>query len=163
MSFITRLARPEDACALAGIYNHYVLHDHATFELAPVSTENFAERIEKISKTYPYLVLEEDGEPAAYAYASTYRERPAYFCTTELTFYVHNQKRGKGMAQRLAEEMLPMLKDGRFVSAVSVIALPNPASLKLHQRFGFKEVGVIAKAGYKFNRYYDTAIWQLML
>ncbi|MFT4600636.1 MAG: L-amino acid N-acyltransferase YncA [Arenicella sp.] len=158
-----RTATPQDASQIVDIYNHYVRTSVVTFELEDVSVEDFALRISGIQKTYPYLVFEEDGEIMGYAYASIFRTRVAYANSSEASVYVHKDHYRKGIASKLYLELLKEMKAIGLRSAIGGITLPNPASEKLHEAFGFKKVAHFKEVGHKFNQWLDVGFWQLKL
>lgn len=159
-----------DAARLAQIYEHYVLHDTATFETEPVSAEEMRARIERIqSRGLPWLVAEHHGEVVGYAYAGPYRDRAAYRHTLEASVYLDHQTRRGGWGTALYTELIARLRSldsGEHAPVHSVlggIALPHPGSVALHERLGFRHVGTIPEAGYKFDRWIDVGFWQLRL
>lgn len=168
---VIRDARPEDdAAAVAAIYEHYVLHDTATFETEPPDVSVMQGRIESVlARGLPYLVAEVDGKVAGYAYAGPFRDRAAYRFTLESTIYLAPDVRRAGLGTALYAELLARLRaltgsaHAPVHSLMGVIALPHPASVALHERLGFQHVGTVRDAGFKFERWIDVGYWQLML
>ncbi|WP_061961360.1 GNAT family N-acetyltransferase [Demequina flava] len=157
-----RPATTDDAAAIAALYNPYVRDTVITFEYDEVSANTIAERMGAIlDKDLPYLVAEEDGAPVGYAYASPYRPRAAYLHTVETTIYLGAEARGRGTGRALYTALLDALRKSHAHSAVSLIALPNDASVGLHQSLGFREMGTLMEAGLKFDRWIDVAYFQL--
>lgn len=152
-----RLATADDGSELAGIYAPYVRDTAVTFETDPPSAEEFARRIETISARYPYIVLENgDGRIDGYAYATRYHERAAYrYCVTT-SVYLRPEAAGKGLGRKLYRALFAVLERQGFRNAYAVIALPNPKSVRLHEAFGFENVGVTHTSGYKFGRWIDV-------
>ncbi|NKB68456.1 MAG: GNAT family N-acetyltransferase [Candidatus Latescibacteria bacterium] len=157
-----RSVHPDDAAAIAALYNHFVLHTTVSFEEEPVATAQMAQRIEAYRSTHPWLVGEEDGL-VGYAYASPYRPRPAYRFTAETTIYLHPEATGRGLGSRLYQALLDKLVQGGFQTVLGIIALPNPASVALHEKLGFVQVGQLAQVGHKFDRWIDTGYWHKSL
>jgi L-amino acid N-acyltransferase YncA len=158
-----RPAEPTDAAALLAIYTPVVRQTAISFELEPPTEAAFAARIERVTATDPWLVLERDGAVAGYAYATDFRGRAAYAATRETTVYVHPDHRRTGVARRLMVALLDeMARRGAHV-AVAVIALPNPASVALHEALGFSYVGTVHEAGSKFGTWHDEGFWEQRL
>ena len=120
-----RLAKPLDAAALLAIYAPYVENTAITFEYDVPTVEDFANRIEKILEKYPYLVAEEDGVVLGYAYASTYYARAAYDWAVELSVYVSQDARGKGVGSKLYDKLEDMLDQMGYIHFLACISLPN--------------------------------------
>ena len=153
-----RLARPSDAATLLAIYAPYVENTAITFEYEVPTVEDFATRIEKTLGKYPYLVAEEDGAILGYAYASTYYARAAYDWAVELSVYVSQDARGKGVGSKLYDELEDLLGQVGYIHFLACISLPNEASLALHLKRGYQQVAHFPKIGYKFERWHDI-IW----
>mgnify|MGYP002621016368 CR=1 FL=1 len=158
-----RAIEQSDIPQILSIYEYYVLNSAATFETEVPSLEKFTERINDILRTYPYLVYEEDGKIIGYAYASVFRTRVAYRFSTEVSVYVHKDHFGKKIGKALYGELLPILKKMGFHTAIGGLTLPNDASVKLHEHFGFKKAAEFKHSGYKFGKWHNTGFWQLML
>jgi len=154
---------PEDAPAIAEIYNHYILNSPATFEEEALAPEEMRRRIVETAKTYPWLVCEEDGELLGYSYGRKWRERAAYRHSVEVTVYLHPSSVGKGRGTALFAALLTELRTRRFHSVIGGVALPNPASIALLEKFGLRQVAHFNEVGYKFGRWIDVGYWQLLL
>lgn len=152
-----------DIPAVLNIYEHYVVNSAVTFEEAVPTLHEFTERVNGILETYPYLVYEEDGKIIGYAYATIFRTRVAYRFSTEVSVYVHKDHFGKGIGKSLYAALLPILKDAGFHTAIGGLTMPNEASVKLHEYFGFKKAGEFKDSGFKFGQWHSTGFWQLML
>ncbi|NQI71212.1 N-acetyltransferase [Streptococcus suis] len=153
-----RSAQIEDAADLVAIYAPYVEGTAITFETEVPTVAEFASRIEKTLEKFPYLVAEEDGRVVGYAYASTYYPRAAYDWTVELSVYVSKEVRGKGIGSLLYDDIEEDLKARGFKNFLACIALPNPASLALHEKRGYEQVAHFKKVGYKFDAWHDI-VW----
>jgi L-amino acid N-acyltransferase YncA len=158
-----RVGRTADAAAIADIYNHYVRETVITFEETPVSPDEMARRIADIGARYPWLVYEYDGAVAGWAYATEWKTRSAYRFSVETTIYLADSHRGRGTGATLYEALIGELKVRKFHTAVGVIALPNAASVALHEKLGFAKIGHVAEVGRKFDRWVDVGYWQLIL
>ena len=142
----------KDIPACLAIYNHYILTDTATFEITPLSPEKFATRVHDILTEDPWIVWEEEGEILGYAYLSPYSEREAFASTRDLSVYVKSEARGRGIGQRLMEEIMVLGRQMGRSMIVSVITCGNMASEKIHQRLGFMKTGELPEVGEKFGQ-----------
>jgi L-amino acid N-acyltransferase YncA len=127
-----REATYSDARMIAEIYNYYILNSIITFELDPITPEEIINRMERYKEAGPYLVYEENDEIIGYAYVSKFRERQAYEHSVESTIYLKNGFGGKGLGSRLYSELLAQVPINCHV-IIGGIALPNDASVKLHE------------------------------
>ena len=153
-----RLAKRSDAAALLAIYAPYVENTAITFEYEVPTIEDFANRIEKTLGKYPFLVAEEDGLILGYAYASTYYARAAYDWAVELSVYVSQDTRGKGVGSKLYDELEGLLDQMGYMHFLACISLPNEDSLAFHAKRGYQQVAHFPKIGYKFERWHDI-VW----
>ena len=160
---IVRSATAADAAAVAAIYNHHVAGTIVTFEEDPVPVAEMARRIIEVLPAMPWLVWETAGVVAGYAYAAPWKTRSAYRFTAESTVYVDETRVGLGIGRGLYEPLLDDLRDRGFHAVVGVIALPNAASVALHERLGFAKVGHFPAVGWKLGRWIDVGYWQLQL
>lgn len=158
-----RSAQPADAAALLAIYEPVVRDVGTCFELQAPSEMEFAARIERVTATDPWLVLEQSGEIAGYAYAAEFRSRPAYSTTRETTVYVHADHHRAGVGRKLMTALLAEMRERGARLAIAVIALPNDASVALHEGLGFAHIGTIHSVARKFDTWYDEGIWELDL
>ncbi|MGE0440040.1 MAG: arsinothricin resistance N-acetyltransferase ArsN1 family B [Gemmatimonadales bacterium] len=156
-----RAAVAADAPALAAIYNHYVTTTVVTFEEAPVTGEEMAGRLGGIAAAaLPWFVAEAEGRVAGYTYASPWRSRFGYRFSTETTVYVAPGFERRGIGAALYAALLPALRERGMHSAIGGIALPNPASVALHEKLGFRPVAHFVEVGFKFGRWHDVGYWQ---
>ncbi|NWD06351.1 arsinothricin resistance N-acetyltransferase ArsN1 family B [Pseudomonas gingeri] len=163
MALNIRTAVVADAHAIQGIYAPIVLKTAISFEEAPPSVEDIAQRIATTLQTYPYLVAEEDGEIKGYAYASQHRARPAYRWAVDVTVYIAESARRQGVGRQLYETMLPILDKQRFRAAYAGIAQPNEGSVGLHESLGFVHIGTYPEVGFKLGKWHDVGYWRLGL
>jgi L-amino acid N-acyltransferase YncA len=164
MNTIIRNVKSEDATAIADIYNHYTKNTIITFEEEEISESDIAERIKNvISNHLPWIVAETDGEIIGYSYAAEWNSRSAYRYTVESTIYLAPDKLGQGVGSMLYQELISRVKQADRHAVVGVIALPNPSSVSLHEKFGFKRVAYLKEVGTKFGKWVDVGNWQLLL
>lgn len=155
-----RLATPEDAPAVRSIYAPFVESTPVSFEVDPPTTTEMAERIESTLQQYPWLICESDRETIlGYASASSLRSTPPYAWTTELSVYVAEDARGSGVGTALYASLLETLAEQGYRNAYAVMTLPNPASVRLHERMGFEPVGTFPAVGYKQGEWHDIQWW----
>lgn len=161
---IVRLADPAaDAASVAAIYRPAVEASIASFEEIAPAAEDMAARMRAILDRTPWLVAEVDGVVAGYAYAAGHRERAGYRWSVDISVYVDGAAHRRGIGRGLYDALLPILRRQGFVNAYAGIALPNPASVALHEAIGMRLVGVYERVGFKFGAWHDVAWYQLRL
>jgi len=155
----------KDAPRLLEIYSYYITDTAITFETEIPSLEEFQGRIKNITKRYPYLVFEENGQVMGYSYAHAYYGRKAYDWCVEMSIYLHKDYRGKGAGSLLYKKMQECLKAMNIINLYSCITRTDKdneyltnASVRFHEKEGFKEIGRFKACGYKFNHWFDT-VW----
>jgi L-amino acid N-acyltransferase YncA len=157
-------AEPSDASAIAAIYNHYVMETVITFEEEPVSDTEMAQRIQDVRATsLPWLVAKENGQILGYAYASPWKSRSAYRFSVEVTAYAAVGRVGHGIGSLLYSNLFSILETLDVHAVIGGIALPNDASIALHEKFGLAKVAHFQQVGFKFNRWIDVGYWELIL
>jgi L-amino acid N-acyltransferase YncA len=134
-----------------------------SFEEVPPSADEFAARIEQISRSHPYLVAEDDERVVGFAYGSPHRERAAYRWAADVSVYVEPASHRRGIGRALYGALLELLRGQGLLIACAGITLPNDASVALHQSFGFVPIGVYRQIGYKAGGWHDVGWWQLEL
>ena len=157
-----RSVNPNDAKEICGIYNHYVKNTIVTFEEDSVSSEEMGERITEISKHFPWIVFVDNERIMGYAYASRWKSRSAYQYSVESTVYVHPDTVGKGIGTRLYKELLRLLQNGGHHAVLGGIALPNDASVALHEKLGFEKIAHFKEVGFKFGKWIDVGYWEII-
>jgi phosphinothricin acetyltransferase len=159
-----RPALPADAGAIARIYNYYILNTLITFEEQTVAPQDIASRIDGVyAASLPWLVAVSSGAIVGYAYASPWKERSGYRYSVESTVYLDPAALGVGFGSQLYETMLAGLRQHQLHTVIGGIALPNEASIRLHEKFGFRKVAHFKEVGYKFETWIDVGYWQLNL
>ncbi len=152
-----RLVRPSDAPALLAIYAQSI-HTPVTFEYELPTLEEFRGRILDISAHYPYLVLEEGDAVVGYAYAHRLRERAAFGWDAELSVYLDRSAQGRGLGTKLYSVLLELLRRQGVQAVYGCITSPNPASVALHEKLGFRYCGAFHGTGYKDGQWWDV-LW----
>ena len=162
---IVRLASPGDLPELVSIYNHYVTSSHATFDTEPVSAESRAGWFGRFADIGPHrlLVATEGDRVLGCASSGPYREHPAFARTVEVGIYLHPDLRSLGIGSALYRPLLDNLRSENIHVALAGIALPNDASVALHRKFGFTEVGVFEEYAVKNGTYISSVWMQLQL
>ncbi|WP_111493450.1 GNAT family N-acetyltransferase [Marinobacter bohaiensis] len=159
-----RPATPDDAEGIVRIYNHYIRDTVITFEEEAITAGTMAKRIESgVNAGFPWLVAEEDGAVLGYAYAGPWHPRYAYRFSVEVTVYLDPDAGGRGLGSQLYESLFEALMGLGVHAVIGLIALPNPASEALHQKFGMTPAGKLHEVGYKFDRWVDVGLWQRTL
>lgn len=162
-----RAARPEDAATIAAIYAPYVLGGTVSFESEAPDAAAIAERMASSDGLYPWIVAASSGDTdaavLAYAYATRFRDRPAYAWTVETSVYVAGPAAGQGTGRLLYEALVDTLRAQGFAQAIGVISLPNDQSIKTHEAVGFRRAGVFREIGFKQGRWIDVGFWQCQL
>jgi phosphinothricin acetyltransferase len=159
-----RPAEPRDASATAAIYAHHVAHGTASFDTEPRSESEMAAKFAECSvRGWPFLVAEADGEVVGYAYATQFRDRPAYQSTCENSIYIHPDHVGQGVGTLLLGALLAAAEEAGYRQMIAVIGGAEPASAALHARAGFVETGRMRSVGRKFGRWLDTLYMQKSL
>ncbi len=159
-----RPAATADIPAIAAIYTHAVLHGTASWELEPPGEAEMQRRYEAIlAGSYPYLVAEREGAILGYAYAGAYRPRPAYRATVENSIYVAPTAQGLGIGSLLLDALIQACTERGFRQMIAVIGDGTGASIssrRLHERAGFRLIGVAEKVGFKHGRWLDQMLMQ---
>ena len=163
-AFDIRVAHPGDAAAVAAIYNHYVATSTATFELAEVDVQAMAARMAEVaSHGLPWLVAEAEGAVVGYAYAGRWRTREGYRHSVETSIYLAPGATGRRLGAALYARLIEQLRVLDVHAGIGGVALPNPVSEALHERFGFEPVARFREVGRKFGQWIDVAYWELRL
>jgi L-amino acid N-acyltransferase YncA len=159
-----RPAAAPDAAAICAIYNPYIATTTISFEEAPVTEADMAQRLADVAAAgLPWLVACENGRVAGYAYATKWRVRAAYRHTVESSVYLARDAVGRGLGRALYAALLDDLRRRGLYLVIGGIALPNEASIKLHEAMGFRKVAHFAEVGMKFGRRIDVGYWQRTL
>ena len=161
---VVRAVAPGDAATMAAIYNHYVRETVVTFEEDEVSAGEMGRRAEEVHRTgHPWLVAERAGVVIGYTYASPWKTRTAYRFSVESTVYLAPGTMGHGAGTALYSALLDALTARGFHAVLGGIALPNGASVALHEKLGFRKVGHLEQVGFKLGRWVDVGYWERVL
>ncbi len=165
MTLTIRACTEADIDQVAAIYGHHVRHGSASFETDPPDTEEMRRRLGDIAaKGFPYLVADTAGIVCGYAYASTYRPRAAYRDTVENSVYLRPDSIGRGIGTMLLQALIAECEALGLRQVVAVVGdSANAASIRLHERLGFRHVGVLRAVGYKHGRWLDSVLLQRTL
>ena len=155
-----RLATLADAEGILTVYAPYVRDTTISFELDVPKVDEMRRRLKNVLGLYPWLVWVEDREIRGYAYASRYHPRQAYQWTVETSVYVASAHQRRGAARGLYLALLALLRQQGICNACASIALPNPASVALHEALGFEFIGRHPHVGYKLGTWVDVGFWQ---
>jgi phosphinothricin acetyltransferase len=158
-----RLAEPTDGAEVAEIYAPVVAGTAISFETEVPSAQEMSDRISDNLTFAPWLVCTDAAHVLGYAYASKHRERAAYRWSVDVSVYVREGRRRGGVGRALYRSLFELLRLQGFYAAHAGIALPNDASVRLHEALGFRPVGVYPQVGFKLGRWHDTGWWQLPL
>jgi phosphinothricin acetyltransferase len=155
---VVRPATADDLEAINDIYNHYVLDSHVTFDDEPVTMEGRREWFTHYADhaRHRVFVATDAGRVIGFATSSRFRPKPGYLTSVETSVYLAADATGKGVGSRLYETLFKSLDGQDLHRAYAGIALPNPASVALHEKFGFKRVAHFTEQGRKFGRYWDV-------
>ncbi|HTW86228.1 MAG TPA: arsinothricin resistance N-acetyltransferase ArsN1 family B [Candidatus Sulfotelmatobacter sp.] len=154
-----RVARPADGAAFAAIYGPIVAQTIISFEERAPGADEMGERVRAALERHAWLTAEVDGAIAGYGYAAPHRSRPAYRWDVDVSIYVAPAFRGRGIGSRLYRALFAILALQGYQRAYAGIALPNPASVAVHEAAGFRRIGVHRRTGFKFGRWHDVGWW----
>jgi L-amino acid N-acyltransferase YncA len=158
-----RVATPRDAARIAEIFSPFVRETVISFADVPLTSVDFEQRITQTLREYPYLVLEEEGRIAAYAYASKFRVLASYRWVCETSLYVDRAAHRRGAGTRLYTALLALLRRQGFQQAYAGITIPNAASVAIHEKFGFRFFALFEAVGFKHGEWRDVGFWALRL
>ena len=156
---------PGEYAAVVDIYNHYIEHSAATFDVTPYSVGERVPWFAQFGDEGPHqlLVAKLGDTVAGYCYSARFNPRPAYDISVETTVYVASDAIGRGVGAALYAELFRRLEGTGLHGAYAGITLPNDASVALHEKFGFHQIGVETEVGFKFDRYWSVARFERRL
>jgi L-amino acid N-acyltransferase YncA len=161
--FALREATDADQGAIMGIYNDAVLHSTATFDLEPRIWERQRRWLHEHRSPYGIFVATQGDAVVGWGSLSPFRPKPGYRFTAEDSIYVHRDFRGRGIGASLLGLLLEAASRGRFHCVMALIDGDNAVSIRLHERFGFRQVGIFREVGFKFDRWLDVVHMQRMV
>jgi phosphinothricin acetyltransferase len=156
---LVRHCGPGDYAGVVKIYNHYIEHSCATFDVAPYSVGARVPWFAQFAETGPHqlLVAVSCDKVVGFCCSSRFKSRPAYAVSVETTAYVAPDAVGRGIGETLYKALFAGLDRCDLHGAYAGITLPNDASVKLHQKLGFRQIGVFEEVGRKFDKYWSVA------
>ena len=161
MAVLVRLAGAADAAAIAAIYRPYVEGSRISFEEEAPDADEIERRMRgDVPGQYPWLLAEQDGGVVGFASSSPFRSRPAYRWVVETGVYLKPEAARRGFGRALLSRMVELLERQGYVSAIGAIALPNAASVALHESLGFVHTGTYRQVGFKLGEWIDVGLWQ---
>lgn len=164
MEIKIRPYKTEDTQAILDIINHNILHSTALYDYNIRSYEQQQNILEeKISKNFPVIVAELNGNVVGFGMYSEFRFREAYKFTVEHSVYVNEAFHGKGIGKVLLQELISLARKQKLHTMIAVIDAENQSSVEFHEKYGFKTVGIIKESGFKFERWLDSVFMQLIL
>ena len=164
MALTIRSATPGDSTAIAAIYDHHARHGTATFDLEGPPPSAWALKIaDIIDRGWPFLVAALDGAEVGYAYATQFRDRPAYVHACESSIYVSSTHIGQEIGSALLQALKDAARSAGFDQMIAVVGGGEPASVALHIKCEFEERGRMRAVGFKFGRRLDTVYLQCAL
>ncbi|MDU4937366.1 MAG: GNAT family N-acetyltransferase [Clostridium sp.] len=158
-----REVKLSDAKAIVDIYNYYILNTNITFEEKQLTVDDMEERIIEKTAKHPWIVYERNGQVIGYAYLSGWHSRSAYRYSNEASIYLDRNEKGHGIGKELFGQLLEVSKDYGVHTIVSGITIPNPESISLHEKFGFKKIAEFGEIGFKNNKWLNVGYWQKIL
>lgn len=159
-----RSARLSDAARCAAIYRPFVTDNWVSFEIEAPDPKQMADRIGRYGETHAWLVAENDaGHIMGYAYGSPHRTRAAYDTSADVGIYVDPTAARQGIGRALYAALFPLLREKGIHAIFAGIALPNPASIGLHETMGFTPIGIYREVGWKMGGWRDVGWWQKLL
>ena len=160
---LIRPAEIQDAQGILDIYAPFITDSAISFEYEVPTAEQMQARMQEVMKIHPWLVAEESGKVAGYAYAGFIRTRAAYRWSAEVSVYIHPDCYGKGLGKRLYDCLFDLLKLQHVKMLYAGTTVPNEPSERFHQSMGFEKVGEYNQVGFKFGRWYNVAWYQKSL
>jgi len=154
----------DDAGEICTIYNYYIENTIISFEENPLAVEEMRKRLEAVfSNKLPWLVYVDNNVIMGYAYANKWHARASYKYSVESSVYLKYDVTGKGIGSSLYAELIERLKTLKYHAVIGGIALPNAASVALHEKFGFEQVAHYRETGFKYGEWIDVGYWELLL
>ena len=163
MTLVLRRGETQDLTAINTIYNYYVEKTAITFDITPWSDAKrltWFESYQTADAIHPLWVANDDNRLLGFAYTSQYSEKAAYAISAKITIYLDPHYQQKGLGTELYQRLFADLAESTFHRIYAHITLPNTPSLKLHQKFGFKQIGVLDQVGFKFERFHSVGIFE---
>jgi L-amino acid N-acyltransferase YncA len=160
---IVRPATADDLPGAAAVYDEQVRTGISTFDLEPPPVSYWEHHLTSTEPGDHFLVADDGGALVGFAYSTAYRPRPGYRLTRETSVYLSERARGQGLGRRMYDDLLDRVHSDGIHVVLALVALPNPASVALHEACGFEHLGTMREVGRKFDRWLDTAWYQKVL
>ncbi len=160
---LIRLATFDDLPAILTINNWAAQHTAANFAVEPETLELWQADWRDTHEMYPWFMAVDGDDVVGFAKAAPWKGRCAYHFTAEVTVYVEPSHHGRGFAKALCQKLIPILKAQGYCTLLAGITIPNAASERLHESFGFRRVALLERVGWKFDQWHDVGYWQLLL
>ena len=158
-----RLATFDDLPAILAISNWAAEHTAANFAIEPETLQSWQDDWRRTHERLPWFVAVDGDDVVGFAKAGPWKGRCAYHFTAEVTVYIHPNHHGHGIAKALYGRLIPVLKSQGYCTLLAGITIPNAASVRLHESFGFRRVALLERVGWKFDRWHDVGYWELVL
>ena len=159
-----RLATPGDMPAIAALMEHEAETSTSTFTILPEGEAAWLQRFREQQSMYPWLVASDDGGAfLGFAKAGPFRPKDAYAYTIEVSIYLRPEARGHGLGKKLYAHLLRLVSLQGYHVAIAVVTSPNPASERLHASAGMRLCGTLSQVGFKFDRWHDTKVYEVLL
>ena len=152
-----------DAEAITEIYNRYIKETTITFEVEPITVEEMQSRIKEISAQFPYFVYEEEGRVLGYCYAHLWKQRAAYSKTLETTIYLDRNATHRGIGSLMVKHLITLCREQGYHALIACITEGNEASVRMHERLGFKQVSEFKEVGQKFGHWLGVVDLEFIL
>lgn len=160
MAAIVRAANESVLPAINELYSHYIINSHCTFDLEPWSLDKRLAWHRWMTPPWFVYVAEQRDRLAGFTFSNRFRKKAAYDCSVETTVYVNNKNRGLGTGRLLLQHLLDSLAQHDVHRAYAGIAMPNDASIALHETLGYRYLETFREVGFKFGRYHDVAWYE---
>jgi phosphinothricin acetyltransferase len=161
---VIRFTERGDIARILAISNWAAANTAANFAVEPETLESWQAEWDYGHRMFPWLVaVDRAGTVAGFAKASPWKGRCAYHWTAETSIYVDHQRHGQGIGTALYQRLIETLRAQGYQTLLAGITVPNPASIALHEHFGFRRVAMLERVGWKFGRWHDVGYWELRL
>lgn len=162
-SIVIRRATQDDAADIQRIYNYAILHTTATFDIEPKTLADRVEWLKKHTDAYPVIIALIDSKIVGWAAIGPYGERKAFQYSVENAVYIDCDYQGRGVGSALLAELLKLSEELGYHAVIALVVGDNESSVKLHEKFGFAHVGTMREVGWKFDKWLDLLIYEIII